>query len=103
MMRRSTLGCSSTRRTPRHASASGLGPKCHRTSFSSRQARSQSAFGGVDTETADGTNVISKPWRGVDSLEVLYVSMPPVQLVNFLIVRAPRRSAIGDVRKVSVA
>ena len=49
-----------------------------------------------------GTNVMPKPSRGVDTLDVLCASMPPVQLVKFLIVRAARRSAVGDVRKVSV-
>ena len=66
------------------------------------ESTGKKSFDGVDTETADGTNVMPKPWRGVDSLEVLCVSMPPVELVKFLIVRAARRSAVGDVRKVSV-
>ena len=72
-----------------------LGPKCHCRSVSSRQARSQSA--------SDGVDVWHKcHWRGVDTLEVLHVSMPPDQLVKFLIVRPVRRSATGAVRKVSV-
>ena len=50
----------------------------------------------VDTKKADGTTrsrLVArhfKPRRGVDDLEGLYASMPPVELVKFFIVRAAR-------------
>ena len=62
----------------------------------------------VDTKKAHGTTrsrLVArhfKPRRGVD-LEGLYASMPPVELVKFLIVRAARRSPMGNVRKVMLS
>ena len=60
----------------------------------------------VDIETADDTTrsrLVARHFKlrcGVDDLEGPHASMPPVELVKFLIVRAVQRSAVGDVRKV---